>query len=132
MGGMTVPEFRCECGRSKHLGTDEWLKGLTLDQVRHAKTRADEIITRAEEASRRTVWVVNNGTYNDAFYREGEYEKAAEHLLRIFKEKFMPEAKDYSEKPYAPRRFAEEVPHIYPERVTQHEYDNEWFPEKKP
>ncbi|MEG7359999.1 hypothetical protein [Pseudomonas citronellolis] len=126
-----MPEIRCDCGRSQHIGTDDWLKSMTLDQVRYAKEKAEGIIKKADEAPRRTVWCVSDGTVIDRFYREDEYEKAADRLAQIFREVFVREAADFTRAPYGRGRFAEEIPHIYPQRVTQYEYDNEWFPEKK-
>lgn len=126
-----MPEIKCEHGHSTHVGTDDWLGMLSLDQLRYAREQADAIIKKAEEQPKRTVWVVSKGSYNDGWYREDEYEKAADHLLRIFKERFMQEAGDYIEKPYGYLRFSESVPRIYPERCTQLEYDTEWFPAKE-
>lgn len=65
-----------------------------------------------------------------ANYREEEYEAAADHVLSIYKEAFIQEAKDFIEEPYGTIRFEREIPHIAVELTTQVEYDTEWFPTK--
>ncbi|MCY1294948.1 hypothetical protein D9M69_600440 [compost metagenome] len=125
-----MPEFKCEHGHTIHVGTDAWIATLNLDQLRYAREKADEIIKKAEEAPRRTVWLVAMSGWNEGWYREDEYEKAADHLLRIFKDRFTQEAKDFLEEPFGASRFADEIPRIIPFRCTQHEYDTEWFPQK--
>ena len=42
----------------------------------------------------------------------------------------MSETTDWIEKPYGYANFEKNLPHITPERVTQVEYDTEWFPAK--
>ena len=77
---------------------------------------------------KRTVWRVCRGGVCEANYQEDQYEKAADHLLRIFKDRFMEEAVDYVKKPYGTETFRRELPSIEIERVTQFEYETEWFP----
>jgi hypothetical protein len=103
---------------------------LTLDQLVYARDQMDQKIKAAQAQPKRTVWRVSNGITCDGNYREEEFEKAADHLLRIFKDKFMEEAADYVKKPYGTETFRRELPSIEIERVTQFEYDNEWFPAK--
>jgi len=124
-----VPDLKCEYGHVVHVGTDEWIGQLTLDQMRYARDQMAEKIKKAEEKPKRIVWRVCVGGWVDGNYREEDFEKAADHLLRIFKERFAQEARDFINEPFGTNRFREEVPHIVPERVTQHEYDTEWFPE---
>ena len=125
-----MPEIKCEHGHAMSVGTREWIATLTLDQLRFAREEADAKIKAAEAQPKRTVWRVCRGGFCEANYREDQYDKAADHLLRIFKEKFMAEAAEYVKKPYGTLTFQRELPSIEIERVTQFEYDNEWFPEK--
>jgi hypothetical protein len=123
-----MPEIKCEYGHVQRISTNDWVAQLTLDQLRYARQQMDEKIKKAEESPRRTVWCVDDGICIDAFYREEDYEKAAEHLLRIYKEVFIREAKDF--KRGSVHEFNKSVPSISPQRVTQLEYDNEYFPAK--
>ena len=125
-----MPEIKCHHGCSMSVGTDEWVSTLTIDQIRYAKEQMDKKIKAAEEAPKRTVWRVCRGGLCEANYREDEYEKAADHLLQIYKERFMSEAADWIEKPRGYLNFERELPHITPERVSQFEYNTEWFPAK--
>ena len=125
-----MPEIKCHHGCSMSVGTDEWVSTLTIDQIRYAKEQMDKKIKAAEEAPKRTVWMVCRGGLCEANYREDEYEKAADHLLQIYKERFMSEAADWIEKPRGYLNFERDLPHITPERVSQIEYDTEWFPAK--
>lgn len=125
-----MPEIKCEHGHITYVSTTQWIDKLNLDQLRHAHTRIGEKITSAEAGPKRTVWLVSDGLVNEAWYREEEFEKAADHLLRIFKKKFMDEAPLYNAKPFSPYQFTQIVPSITPTRVTQFEYDIEWFPAK--
>lgn len=125
-----MPEIKCHHGCSMSVGTDEWVSTLTIDQIRYAKEQMDKKIKAAEEAPKRTVWRVCRGSLCEANYREDEYEKAADHLLQIYKERFMSEAADWIEKPRGYLNFERELPHITPERVSQFEYNTEWFPAK--
>jgi len=110
------------------IGTDEWIGQLTLDQMRYARNQMAEKIKKAEEKPKRTVWRVCVGGWVEGNYREEDFEKAADHLLRIFKEKFTKEAQDFIAEPYGTLQFSREIPSITPERVTQLEYETEWFP----
>ncbi|MDH2244847.1 hypothetical protein N5J76_03190 [Pseudomonas sp. GD03855] len=123
-----MPEITCDYGHTMSVGTDEWIGTLTLDQIRYARDQMDAKIKAAEEQPKRVVWRVGAGGWIDGNYREEEFEKAAEHLLRIFKERFIKEAKDFIDEPYSAFQFAREIPHITAERVTQFEYETEWFP----
>ena len=125
-----MPEIKCHHGCSMSVGTDEWVSTLTIDQIRYAKEQMDKKIKAAEEAPKRTVWRVCRGGLCEANYREDEYEKAADHLLQIYKERFMSEAADWIEKPRGYLNFERDLPHITPERVSQFEYETEWFPAK--
>lgn len=123
-----MPEIKCHAGHTMRVSTDEWIGALTLDQMRYARDQMDEKIKKAEEQPKRTVWRVCVGGWVDGNYREEDFEKAADHLLRIFKERFAREAKDFIDEPYGTIQFRNEVPHITPQRVSQLEYETEWFP----
>ncbi|MCJ8207673.1 hypothetical protein [Pseudomonas sp. RGM2987] len=125
-----MPEIKCHHGCSMSIGTDDWVKTLTLDQMRYARDQMAEKIKAAEAQPKRTVWRVSNGIICEGNYREEEFEKAADHLLRIYKKKFMEEAPGWIEKPYGYLVFERQLPSLTPELVTQLEYDNEWFPAK--
>jgi len=123
-----MPEIKCEYGHVQQIGTDDWVAQLTLDQLRYARQQMDEKIKAAEESPRRTVWLVDDGISVDAWYREEDSEKAADHLLRIYKEAFVKEAKDF--KGGSTHEFRQSIPSISPRRVSQFEYETEWFPAK--
>ena len=125
-----MPEIKCHHGCSMSVGTDQWVSTLTIDQMRYAREAMDNKIKAAEESPKRTVWRVCRGGLCEENYREEDYEKAADHLIRIYKERLMTEATDWIEKPYGYANFEKNLPHITPERVTQVEYDTEWFPAK--
>lgn len=125
-----MPEIKCEYGHTQSIGTDAWVSTLTLDQLRYARQQMTEKIDKAEQGPRRTVWLVDDGITVDGFYREEAYADAAEHLLRIYKDAFLREAKDFSGGPGSVHDFRQSIPHIEPRRVTQFEYDAEWFPAK--
>lgn len=125
-----MPEIKCEHGHTMRVGTTEWISTLTLDQLRFAREQADAIIKAAEAQPKRTIWRVCQGGSVLGNYPEEHYEKAADQFLRIFKAKFMKEAAGYIEKPYGTLTFQRELPSIDIERVTQLEYETEWFPEK--
>ena len=125
-----MPEIKCHHGRSMSVGTDQWVATLTIDQMRYACETMGEKIKAAEETPKRTVWRVCRRGFCEANYREDDYEKASDHLLRIYKEQFISEATDCLEKPRGHLNFERDLPHITPERVSQFEYDAEWFPAK--
>jgi hypothetical protein len=127
-----MPEIKCHAGHTMRVSTDEWIGALTLDQMRYARDQMAAKISKAEEQPKRCVWRVCGGSgWVESNYREEDFEKAADHLLRIFKEAFAREAADFIADPYGTLRFEREVPHISVERVTQHEYETEWFPSGK-
>lgn len=127
-----MPEIKCHAGHTMSVGTDEWIGQLSLDQLRYARDQMAAKIKKAEEQPKRIVWRVCGGHgWVAENYREEEFEKAAEHLLQIFKEAFIKEAKDFIAEPYGTLSFEREVPHIAVERVTQLEYETEWFPTSK-
>lgn len=125
-----MPEIKCEYGHVQRIGTDDWISQLTMDQLRYARQQMDDKIKAAEQAPRRTVWCVDDGITIDAWYREEDYEKAADHLVRIYKDAFIREAKDFKGGPGSVHDLKQSLPSIEPRRVTQLEYDNEWFPPK--
>ena len=125
-----MPVIKCHHGCSLHVSTPEWVATLTIDQLRYAREAMDAKIKAVEESPKRTVWRVCIGVISEANYREDDFEKAADHLLRIFKSRFMREAADWIEKPYGYLNFERNLPHITPELVSQIEYDTEWFPAK--
>ncbi|WP_426618316.1 hypothetical protein ACP3TY_19915 [Pseudomonas rustica] len=125
-----MPEIKCEFGHVQRIGTDAWVATLTLDQMRYARDQMAEKISAAEAQPKRTVWRVSNGSICEGNYREEHFEQAADHLLRIYKAKFMEEAPGWLEKPSGYLTFERQLPSLTPELVTQHEYDTEWFPTK--
>ncbi|WP_340050966.1 hypothetical protein [Pseudomonas proteolytica] len=125
-----MPEIKCHLGHAQNISTADWVAALTLDQLRFARDAIDEKIKAAEATPKRVVWRVCRGGACEGNYPEDQYEKAADHLLRIFKAKFVEEAADYVKKPYGTETFRRELPSIEIERVTQFEYDTEWFPAK--
>lgn len=125
-----MPEIKCAFGHKQSIGTHAWVSTLTLDQMRYARDQMAENISAAEAQPRRMVWRVCRGGVCKGNYREDQYEKAADHLLRIFKAKFMEEAADCVKKPYGTETLRRELPSIEIARVTQFEYDTEWFPVK--
>ncbi|WP_350404540.1 hypothetical protein ABCR88_11080 [Pseudomonas sp. W17] len=125
-----MPEIKCEYGHTQSIGTDAWVATLTLDQMRYARDQMAEKIKAAEAQPKRTVWRVSNGTICEGNYREEDFEKAVDHLLRIYKGEFMKAAPDWIEKPFGYLVFERQLPSLTPELVTQFEYDTEWFPAK--
>lgn len=125
-----MPEIKCDHGHVTNVSTPEWIAQLSLDQMRRAVELMSEKITAAEAQPKRVVWRVCCGGLCLANYREDRFEKAADHLLRIFKTSFMEEAVDYVKKPYGTETFRRTLPSIEIERVTQFEYETEWFPTK--
>ena len=125
-----MPEIKCHHGSSMSISTDQWVASLTIDQLRYACKAMGQKIRVVEEAPRRTVCRVCIDGLCEANYHEEDYEKAADHLLRIYKERFMSEAVNWIEKPRGYRNFEQNLPHITSERVSQPEYDTEWFPAK--
>lgn len=125
-----MPEIKCAYGHTQHIGTDEWISQLSLDQLRYARQQMAEQIEKAEQGPRRTVWLVDDGISVAGFYREDAFAEAADHLLRIYKDVFLREAKDFGGSHGSVHEFKQSIPHIEPRRVTQFEYDNEWFPAK--
>ncbi|WP_426783102.1 hypothetical protein [Pseudomonas atacamensis] len=123
-----MPEITCEHGHKQSIGTDAWVATLTLDQMRYARDQMAEKIKAAEALPKRTVWRVSNGSICEGNYREEDFEKAVDHLLRIYKSKFMEEAPGWIEKPYGYLTFERQLPGLTTELVTQLEYDTEWFP----
>jgi hypothetical protein len=98
--------------------------------MRYARDQMAEKIKAAEAEPKRTVWRVSNGSYCVGNYREEDYGKAADHLLRIYKDELIKLAPHWLEKPFGTLVFDRRVPSLAPELVTQYEYDNEWFPAK--
>ncbi|HGM5026199.1 TPA: hypothetical protein ACKPXH_003941 [Pseudomonas aeruginosa] len=126
-----MPEIKCHAGHTMSVSTDEWIGQLSLDQMRYACDQMAAKIKKAEEQPKRIVWRVCTGMTCAGNYREEDFEKAADHFLRIFKGVFMDEAADYVAKPYGTLVFSRQLPSLEPELVTQLEYETEWFPNKK-
>jgi hypothetical protein len=127
---IAMPQIQCEHGHTIHIGTEQFLGTLTVAQLRYARDHAVSKIKAAEQSAKRVVWRVCKGAVCVANYQEEEYEAAADHVLRIYKEAFIQEAKDFIKEPYGTIRFEREIPHIAVELTTQVEYDTEWFPTK--
>lgn len=129
---FSVPEIKCDYGHATHISTPQWIDLLTLDQMKRAVELMGEKITAAEAQPKRVIWRVCCGGLCLANCQEDQYEKAADHLLRIYKESFMEEADDYVKKPYGTEVFRRSLPSMETERVTQFEYETEWFPPLNP
>lgn len=125
-----MPEIKCEHGHTQSISTDAWVAALSLDQLRYAREAMDKKIKAAEDSPKRTVWQVCRGGVVEANYREEDYSAAADHLVRIYKERFASEAADWIKKPFGSMNFERNVPSVSPALVTQFEYDTEWFPTK--
>ncbi|MBL4833606.1 MAG: hypothetical protein JKY26_06480 [Pseudomonas sp.] len=126
-----MPEIKCEHGHPVHVSTPDFLAGLTVDQLRYAGERIEETLKKVDEQKKRIVWRVSKSGWVDGNYREEEFEKAADHLVRIFKEAFVKEAAGFVKDRCPVRFFKDSIPEIVPEIVSQHEYDTEWFPPAK-
>ena len=126
-----MAEIKCIMGHTMSVSTPEWIDQLTLDQMRHAVEIMDEKIRAAEALPKRVIWRVCCGSLCLANYRENQYGKALDHFLVAYKESFAEEAADYVKKPYGTEVFRRVLPSIEIERVTQLEYDTEWFPAKE-
>ena len=127
-----MPEIKCEYGHTTHVSTQQWIELLTLDQMRRAVELMNEKITAAEAQPKRVIWRVCCGGVCLGNYQEDRYEAAAEHFLRVYNDSFMEEAADYVKKPYGTETFRRRLPSIEIERVTQFEYETEWFPPLNP
>ncbi|WP_262020281.1 hypothetical protein [Pseudomonas sp. Pse35] len=125
-----MPEIKCEFGHKQSIGTDAWVETLTLDQMKYARDQMTGKIKAAEAQPKRCVWRVCRGGLAEGNYREEDFEQAADHLVRIFKERFIEEAKVFVDHHYGTLRFEREIPHLSVELVSQFEYDTEWFPAK--
>jgi hypothetical protein len=124
-----MPVIKCFLGHEQHVSTDDWVAALTMDQLIYARDQMDQIIKNAQAQSRRTVWLIDDGICVAGFYREEAYADAADHLIRIYKDVFVREAKHFNGSPGSVHEFKQSMPRIEPRRVTQFEYDTEWFPE---
>lgn len=123
-----MAEIKCEHGHVAIVSTPEWIAQLSLDQMRRAVELMGEKIKAAEAQPKRVIWRVCCGGLCLANYREDQYEKALDHFLRAYKESFTADAADYLKTPYGTETFRRTLPSIEIERVTQFEYDTEWFP----
>lgn len=123
-----MPEIKCDFGHATHVSTPQWIELLTLDQMRRAVELMGEKIKAAEAQPTRVIWRVCCGGLCLANYQEDRYEAAADHFQRVYKEAFLEEAAGYVEKPYGTETFRRSLPSIEIERVTQFEYETEWFP----
>jgi hypothetical protein len=63
-----------------------YLKGLDLQQLRHAKEVAEELIADKEAEDKVRLWAVSNEGMNLEFFSDADYLKAAEYLLQEAKE----------------------------------------------
>ena len=113
---------------SNQMSVKERLEGLKLCQMIELRRQADEIIKKAEAEPRRIVWRVSDGIYVINNFRTEDFAKASDLLLTIYKEKFDENAADFIKNGGRIRDFNDECPSVFPEFVTQLEYENEWFP----
>lgn len=127
-----MPEIKCDYGHTTHVSTPQWIELLTLDQMRRAVELMTGKITAAEAQPKRVIWRVCCGGVCVANYQEDRYEAAVDHFQRAYREWFMEEAPDYLKKSYGTETFRRSLPSIEIERVTQFEYETEWFPPLNP
>ena len=127
-----MPEIKCDHGHVMSVGTDKWVETLTLDQLRYARDKMASLIKTADSQPKRVVWQVCRGAIIDKYFREEDFEKAADHLISIFKAKFIVEAPRFIEERYGTLNFERQIPHISVDLVTQFEYETEWFPPLNP
>lgn len=120
---------KCEHGHPVCVGTDVWIDSLTVDQIRYAQERINSVLEAIDQEPKKTVWRVSDGITCVGNYREEAYEEAVNHLMRIFKDNFMSEARHFLDSPSGSLTFTRALPKVFPEIVTQHEYSKEWFPE---
>lgn len=64
----------------------DYLKGLDLEQLRHAIEVAEGLIADKEAEDKVLLWVVSNEAMNLEFFSDADYLKAAEYLLEEAKE----------------------------------------------
>ncbi|WP_438301630.1 hypothetical protein [Pseudomonas sp. NMS19W] len=114
----------------QQISTPDFIATLSLDQPRAARDIIKEKISAAEAQPKRIVWQVCRGGVIDKYFREEQFERAADHLIAIFKNRFEEVAADFVVSPYEARRLEREIPHITAELVPQFEYDTQWFPTK--
>ena len=107
-----MPDIKCHQGCSMTIGIDQWVATLTIDQMRYTCETMGEKIKAAEEPPKRTVWRICRVGLCEANYREDDYEKAADHLLRIYKERFKSKAAELLKKPCGYLNFERDLPHI--------------------
>lgn len=60
------------------MGTRGYLQSLDLDQLRHARDVADQLIRAKEAEGFVPIWVVANDCVNVAAYPESDYQKAVD------------------------------------------------------
>ena len=62
--------------------TEDYLNGLTLDQLHSIRDKSVELITERKVQKRHTVWCVVHGSASDIkFFREEDYPSAVEYLV---------------------------------------------------
>ncbi|TJZ75596.1 hypothetical protein [Chitiniphilus eburneus] len=110
------------------MSTKEFLDSLTYDQLVFCHEEAGKLIAIQRQKAQAIVYCVTDGITNDGWYRASEYEKAAEHLLRIYKDRFVEVAARFNERPCGTQYFEEQLPSIEVRFI--HEADwKEWFPD---
>ena len=124
-----MPSANCDTA-TQQISTHDFFATMSLDQLRSARNIIEEKIKAAEAQPKRIVWQVCRGGVIDRYFREDQFEAAADHLLSIFKERFEEVATDFIANPYGARQLQQEIPHIAAELVPQFEYETQWFPAK--
>lgn len=66
------------------MSTDNYLDGLTIDQLRYARDEADKRIKKAEESPKKLIWQVDAGFSLGGFFKQEEFEKAREYFIKVF------------------------------------------------
>lgn len=64
----------------------DYLDTLSVDQLRTLRSKADELISKAEKAPLKVIWHVEEEGFIRESFREEEYEKALEFLKKILDE----------------------------------------------
>ena len=124
-----MPSENCDAATQK-ISIPDFVSTLSLDQLRAARKIIEEKIKATEAQPKRIVWQVCRGGVIDRYFREDQFEAAADHLLSIFKERFEEVATDFIANPCGTHQLQQEIPHIAAELVPQFEYETQWFPAK--
>lgn len=102
------------------MGIREFLGKLSLDQLRYARDKADEMIADREKEQKLVVWCVEDGDTRWGTFSDDDYLKAAEMLLNT--------ARDNAAALQENLTARDKELHLVPIYVPASEY-SEWVPE---